>query len=288
MDRFGAKEMEPIGHPLVSKAIENAQKRVEARNFEIRKHLIEYDDVMNKQREVVYKLRDAILKGENLIEVYQEAVSSLVERILAKYAFSKFSEEWQWDEIKGEYGLIFLTDFAIEEETKKQISSETLFEKLTEIANQRFEQRKQELGEELFNDLLKFVFLRTIDTKWRDHLYALDLLREGIGLRAYGQKDPLIEYKQESFRMFDETMSDYYKEAITLLFRAQVKTTERRAQPKAIKAYKPTISAQSTQGPSETPPPKTVSQRTAVRVGRNEPCPCGSGKKYKKCCGQNE
>ncbi len=288
MDRFGAKEMEPIEHPLVSKAIENAQKRVEARNFEIRKHLIEYDDVMNKQREVVYKLRDTILKGENLTEVYQQAVSSLVEGILAKYAITKYPEEWQWDEIRGEYGLIFLTDFAFDEETKKQITSETLFEKLTEIANQRFEQRKQELGEELFDDLLKFVFLRTIDTKWRDHLYALDLLREGIGLRAYGQKDPLIEYKQESFRMFDETMSDYYKEAVTLLFRAQVKTTERKARPQAIKAYKPTISAQSTQGSAESPPPKTVSQRTAVRVGRNEPCPCGSGKKYKKCCGQNQ
>ncbi len=288
MDRFGAKEMEPIEHPLVSRAIENAQKRVEARNFEIRKHLIEYDDVMNKQREVVYKLRDTILKGESLIEVYQQAVSSLVEGILAKYAITKYPEEWQWDEIRGEYGLIFLTDFNIEEETKKQITSETLLEKLTEIANQRFEQRKQELGEELFNDLLKFVFLRTIDTKWRDHLYALDLLREGIGLRAYGQKDPLIEYKQESFRMFDETMSDYYKEAVTLLFRAQVKTTERKAQPQAIKAYKPTISAQSTQGPAESPPPKTVSQRTTVKVGRNEPCPCGSGKKYKKCCGQNQ
>jgi preprotein translocase subunit SecA len=289
MDRFGAKEMEPIEHPLVSKAIENAQKRVEARNFEIRKHLLEYDDVMNKQREVVYKLRDRILIGKDLIATYEESAGIVIDNILQKYASAKFSEEWQWDEIRGEYGLIFLTDFSIDEATKKTITPKILFDQLLQIAQQRLEDRRQELGEELFQDLLKYVFLKTLDSKWRDHLYALDMLREGIGLRAYGQQDPLIEYKQESFRMFDEMMTEFHKEAITLLFRAQVRTPETRQRPSAIRAYKPTIAAQPVLGgkPEKTTT-QTAPQRLAVRVGRNEPCPCGSGKKYKKCCGRNQ
>uniref|UniRef100_A0A7C6AB26 Uncharacterized protein n=1 Tax=candidate division WOR-3 bacterium TaxID=2052148 RepID=A0A7C6AB26_UNCW3 len=289
MDRFGAKEMEPIEHPLVSKAIENAQKRVEARNFEIRKHLLEYDDVMNKQREVVYKLRDRILIGKDLIATYEESAGIVIDNILQKYASAKFSEEWQWDEIRGEYGLIFLTDFSIDEATKKTITPKILFDQLLKIAQQRLEDRRQELGEELFQDLLKYVFLKTLDSKWRDHLYALDMLREGIGLRAYGQQDPLIEYKQESFRMFDEMMTEFHKEAITLLFRAQVRTPETRQRPSAIRAYKPTIAAQPVLGgkPEKTTT-QTTPQRLAVRVGRNEPCPCGSGKKYKKCCGRNQ
>ena len=288
MDRFGAKEMEPIEHPLVSKAIENAQKRVEMRNFEIRKHLLEYDDVMNKQREVVYKLRDDILKGDRITEIYEEVASSVIDRILAQYTNSKYPEEWQWEEIKGEYGLIFLSEFVIDDKTKKELTFQTLYNQLLKIARQRLENRKQELGEELFNDLLKFVFLRTLDNKWRDHLYALDILREGIGLRAYGQKDPLIEYKQESFRMFDETMSDFHKEAITLLYRAQVRTQEKKPRTQTIRAYKPTISASTSSSSSESPSTETVPQRVTGRVGRNEPCPCGSGKKYKKCCGRNQ
>ena len=289
MDRFGAKETEPIEHPWVTKAIDNAQKRVETRNFEIRKHLLEYDNMMNLQRKRCYELRDDILKGEKLVEHYEESASSIIDGILAKHTKSKYPDEWQWDEIEGEFELTFLTDFKTNEETKKQITPEVLFDELMKIAKQRFEDRKQELNEELFNDLLKFVLLRTLDAKWRDHLIALDDLREGIGLRAYGQEDPLIKFKQEADRIFwSETMPNFYKEAITLLFRAQVRTPERKPQPREIRAYKPTVSAQTSEGPSEPPPTKTAPQRAAVRVGRNEPCPCGSGKKYKKCCGQNQ
>jgi len=186
--------------------------------------------------------------------------------------------------------VVFLVQFKIDQATRKQIVPEILFDELMKVAKQRFEDRKQELGEELFNDLLKFVLLRTLDAKWRDHLIALDDLREGIGLRAYGQEDPLMKFKQEADRIFwAETMPNFYKEAITLLFRAQVRTQERKPQPREIRAYKPTASAQSASGGQPEPPTtQTAPQRAAVRVGRNEPCPCGSGKKYKKCCGQKQ
>lgn len=284
MDRFGQKEMEPLQHPLVTKAIENAQKRVEMRNFEIRKRLLEYDDVMNKQREVVYHLRDEILKGENLKDIYMDIAAEFLDDLIAKYAVSKYPEEWQWDDLKGEFAMVFLTDFDIPAEEIPKMKPEILHKRLLELAEIRLQQRKEELGEELFNELLRFVLLRTIDTKWRDHLYSLDALREGIGLRAYGQKDPLVEYKQESFRMFNEMMGDFYKEAITLLYRAQVGPAPEKAAPRApVRAYKPTLTATKTQ--ASKPEPVTA-VRKVPKVGRNDPCPCGSGKKYKYCCGR--
>ncbi len=290
MDRFGVKEMEPIVNPLVSRAIENAQKRVEGRNAEIRKHLLEYDDVMNKQREVVYHLRDQILKGENLSEIYSSATESIIERLISKYSTSKYPEEWDWQSLKSEFGLLFITNFTISDNEIPRMKPEILTEAFKKITQERYLQREQELGKELLSDLAKFVFLRIIDTKWRDHLYAMDMLREGIGLVAYGQKDPLIEYKQESFQMFNEMMTDFNQEAVSLLFRVQVQTQDKRAATQPIRAYKPEITAQ---GPVDTREPKpaaniTPQQRSSVKVGRNNPCPCGSGKKYKRCCGINQ
>lgn len=297
MDRFGVKEMEPIQNVLVSRAIENAQKRVESRNFEIRKHLLEYDDVMNRQREVIYHMRNQVLKGENLNELYNDAAESIINQIINKYTTSKLQDEWEWDSLKGEFGLIFLTDFTISENEIAQIKKEMLIESLEKIAQERYEQRERELGKELFLELVKAVFLRIIDTKWRDHLYALDILREGISLVAYGQKDPLIEYKQESFKMFDEMMTEFNKEAISLLFRAQVQTPDRRAMLKPVHAYKPEItragvstssdSKRKNQPTQETVGKKIPQRNVTTKVGRNDPCPCGSGKKYKKCCGIN-
>jgi len=297
MDRFGVKEMEPIQNPLVSRALENAQKRVESRNFEIRKHLLEYDDVMNRQREVIYNMRDQVLKGENLIELYDDAVDNVINQLIGKYAASKYPDEWDWDGLKSEFGLVFLTDFSVSDNEMNQIKPDTLTEALQNIAQERYQQRENELGKELFSELAKAVFLRIIDTKWRDHLYALDILREGISLVAYGQKDPLIEYKQESFKMFDEMMNDFNKEAISLLFRAQVQTTDRKVASKPVHAYKPEITrsgiapAQESKNeyqPSQAKVGANMPQRNAkAKVGRNDPCPCGSGKKYKKCCGMN-
>ncbi|MEO0072910.1 MAG: preprotein translocase subunit SecA [candidate division WOR-3 bacterium] len=287
MDRLGVKEMEPIQNPLVSKAIENAQKRVEARNFEIRKHLLEYDDVMNKQREVVYHLRDRILQGENLEEIYYESVEEIINQLASKYASAKNPEEWDWEGLRGEFGLIFLADFTVEKEELDKIRPEVLKAALKKIAENRLAERKQELGEDIFKSLAKAVFLRIIDAKWRDHLYALDILREGVGLVAYGQKDPLIEYKQESFRMFNEMMSEFYRDAVSLLLRAQVELPKERRVSQPMYAYKPEITSVglNEQSKKEVIKPKQPQLITSPKVGRNDPCPCGSGKKYKKCCG---
>jgi len=284
MDRFGGEEQKPITHPLVTRAIASAQKRVEENHFEIRKHLLEYDDVMNKQREVIYKMRDEVLKGENLKARAIQFFDDALENTLIKYTDPKINpEEWDWENIRNEFNLIFLTDIHIPKNDIPRMKQETLLDMLVEKAKERLAQRERELGEELFKELLKFVLLGTIDSRWRDHLYSLDAVREGINLRAYGQKDPLIEYKQESFKMFDELLGHLAKDASGLLFRAQPGPRVHRPQP--TKEYKPGIESK----PGDTATP-TQQQATAVgqkKVGRNDPCPCGSGKKYKKCCGRN-
>ncbi len=283
MERFGQKEMEPLEHPLVSRAIANAQKRVEMRNFEIRKHLLEFDDVMNKQREVIYRLRDEYLKGEDLKGAFLESASFVIDEMIAKYTTDKYPENWQWDDLRGEFGLIFLTDFVISSEEIPKMKREILREKLLQIACERFEHRRQELQEK-FADFFRYIFLRTIDARWRDHLYGIDLLREGINWVAYGQKDPLLEYKQESFAMFKETLASFHRESLTLFFRVVVTTEEKRKPNLPLVAYKPTLTATPGEKPMEEKTPAT----TTPRIGRNVPCPCGSGKKYKKCCGRNK
>lgn len=281
MDRFGGEEQKPLTHPLVTRAIANAQKRVEENHFEVRKHLLEYDDVMNRQRETIYKMRDAVLKGENLkgraIQLFDEAI----EDILWRHTDPKVNpEEWDWDSIKGEFNMIFLTDAVIPKDRIPKIKQEELLDMLLERAKEKLSWREQELGEDIFNELLKFVLMHIIDSKWRDHLYALDDLRQGINLRAYGQKDPLIEYKQESSKMYENMLVDIAKSTSGLVFRAQPGPKQRKVQ--KTREYKPTDAAKPGGAPAKQ---KTVT--VGKKTGRNDPCPCGSGKKYKKCCGRN-
>jgi len=291
MDRFGGEEQKPLTHPLVTRAIANAQKRVEENHFEVRKHLLEYDDVMNKQREVIYKIRDEVLLGENLKERVVKFFEDAIEDIIMKYTDSKINpEEWDWEAVKGEFNLLFLTDVAIPKDSIPKIKQEELLDMLLAKAKEKIDWREQEFESEIFHDLLKFVLLGTVDSKWRDHLYSLDALREGISLRAYGQKDPLLEYKQESFKMFDELQRDLARDASGLVFRAQPRPgTVRR--PQATREYKPSTRPQAAQQPVGAAPgsvrPGTATATATKKVGRNDPCPCGSGKKYKKCCGRN-
>ncbi len=280
MDRFGGEEQKPLTHPLVTKAIANAQKRVEENHFEVRKHLLDYDDVMNKQRETIYKMRNGILKGENLktraVQFFEEAI----EDILLKHTDSKSNpEEWDWDSIKGEFNVLFLTSVVIPKDKIPKMKQEELLDMLLEKAKEKLSWREKELGENVLKELLKFVLLGTIDNKWRDHLYGLDAVREGIRLRAYGQKDPLIEYKQEAFKMYDELSIDIAKHASGLVFRAQPGPRQSKVQ--KTREYKPSAAAKPDGAP--------IKQKTVTggkKVGRNDPCPCGSGKKYKKCCGR--
>jgi len=184
--------------------------------------------------------------------------------------------------------MTFLADLRLDEDSRQQATPEALRQTLTDIASRRYDERRQELGDRQFAGLCRSVFLYALDSRWREHLYALDTLREGISLSAYGQKDPLVEYKRESFDLFQEMMRDLYKDALTMLFRAQLRGTEERRQParRPVRAYKPEASAAPAGGPAE--PVKAVqTRRSTDKVGRNDPCPCGSGKKYKRCCGSN-
>ena len=218
--------------------------------------------------------------------------------MVEKHAQGNHPEEWAWADLRAEFGMAFLADFEIPADDLPRLNIETLADQLLEIATNRFHQRRQQLGDQLFANLLKVALLRTLDSRWRDHLYALDALREGINLQAYGQKDPLLEYKQGSFKLFDEMMTEYRREAITFLFRAEIKPTDRRppatdlrpltSDPRA-RAYKPEAGSEpAAASPVAAGPRASPQRRTQTKVGRNDPCPCGSGKKYKKCCGKEE
>jgi len=207
-----------------------------------------------------------------------------IEDIILKYTDPKVNpEEWEWDNMRGEFNLLFLTDVVIPKEMTSRIKQEEVLDFFLDKAKERFGWREKELPPEVLNELLKFVLLGTIDSRWREHLYALDALREGINLRAYAQKDPLIEYKQESFKMFDDLMSDVAKDITGLVFRAQPGPMARK--PLATREYKP--SADGKPGSTTAAPQGLAPVAAQKKVGRNDPCPCGSGKKYKKCHGRN-
>ncbi len=288
MDRWGGEEDESITSGLVTRVIANAQKRVEIRNAEIRRHLLEYDDVMNRQREIVYSLRDTILKEHELTDVFNEILEGFVEQLINRFAHDRNPQEWDWEAMRTELLKTFLTDLLLNETQCLDLSREELKEHLRQLARNRYQQLAQELGGEVFPEWCRRVFLATLDEAWRDHLHQLDILREGIGLQAYGQKDPLVEYKQESFRLFSDTMGEFYHNALRVLFRVDPRSGADRlsAGPRvAVQAYKPEMGEE----PDQKTAPKSGTspvRRQLPKVGRNDPCPCGSGKKYKRCCGR--
>jgi preprotein translocase subunit SecA len=289
MERLGMEEGEPIEHKLVTRAIGTAQKRVETHNFEIRKHLLEYDDVMNKQREIIYGMRRQILDGESQQETIEEWITDTLTGTLETYApGSSHPEDW---EVPGLAEALFRTfDVRIAPAHFTEIASREGLEEFTAAeVRKRRESREQELGSELIRALERHVMLIVIDAQWKDHLLSIDHLKEGIGLRGYGQRDPLTEYKREAFDLF-QAMVDRVKEAVVeRLFKVQV---ERESQ-----VEMPTVTAMRDvqEGRGDLPARGDVggasaaasrpAPRTAMgeKVGRNDPCPCGSGKKYKKC-----
>lgn len=280
MDRFGGEEQKPITHPLVTRAIANAQKRVEENHFEIRKKLLEYDDVMNKQREEIYRRRDELLRGENLMEIAHQLFEDALEDVLLRNTDTRTNpEEWDWDLIRTDFNMLFLTEIVLPHDEIGKMKQEKLLDLLLDKAKEHLTWRMQELGEEKCTEMMKFVLLGTLDSRWRDHLYALDDLRQGINLRAYGQRDPLIEYKQESHKLFEELRVDVAKNSSMLMFRARPQPQQRT--PQRTREYKPTAASR----PGDQPPPP-ITVKGEKKVGRNDPCPCGSGKKYKKCCGR--
>lgn len=279
MDRFGMDDETPIDAKLVSKTIENAQKRVENNNFEARKHVLDYDDVMNQQREVIYGERRKVLTGDNIRDNILDMVTKVVEQAVADAAGeSSHIEEWNLDQLMEDAGL-FLPHHTDTKEDWLKLSGEELQEKLKADALAYFALREEELGVENMENVARYVLLRVIDRQWMDHLDAMDHLRTGIGLQAIGQKNPLIEYKYAAYDMFTEMVAAIRREVVRFVMRARLNT-----EPQETVAVKNVQENRTADGTEKAKQPV----RKDHSVGRNDPCPCGSGKKYKKCCGMQQ
>ena len=290
------EEGEPIEHTMVTRAIGTAQKRVETRNFEIRKHLLEYDDVMNKQREIVYGMRREILEGESQEETVLEWIGEVVAALVGRYAPEDAHPE-AWDVAALNEGLYRQFDFRLpaDLDVTEIGSQEALVTEVTELAEKAYRERERQLGPEMFHRLERWIMLglrwedgefRGIDQLWKDHLLSMDHLKEGIGLRGYGQRDPLTEYKKEAFDMFQE-MVDHLKE-IVLEQLFKVRMVREEAAPIRVAAAPPPRWQERHGGTADLAPARPAPGAeprlpSGAKVGRNDPCPCGSGKKYKKC-----
>jgi preprotein translocase subunit SecA len=293
MDRLGVKDGEVIQHGMVTKAIERAQKRVEAQNFAIRKHLLEYDNVMNQQREVIYDRRAVALEGADLKDEVLGLIEKVVESKVNQFTGSnEYPENWNLTGLREELRKIFLLELKFKDEDIPKLTQNELKEKIISVVKEIYENKEKAYSSEIMRQLERFAMLQAIDESWKEHLYELDMLKTGIGLRAYGQKDPLLEYKKEAFQMFAEMVDRVDEEALSLIYKLQVREKEeqaRRREPEkrlqAIHQEAAGMGYSTTNQAEEVAPGKSKPVKVGQKVGRNDPCPCGSGKKYKKCCG---
>ncbi|MCK4691960.1 MAG: SEC-C domain-containing protein, partial [Desulfuromonadales bacterium] len=283
MEKLKIPEGEPIEHGIISKAIENAQKKVEAHNFDIRKHLIEYDDVMNRQREVIYTQRREVLAGEELKETVHSIIDETVEDMVATFCPEKTSaDDWDMQRLLEDFSnqFAFQPDLSLlDQEKMKQQEIEQL---LREQATGRLESKEEDFSPPIMKHLMRVLLLQSIDSQWKDHLLSIDHLKEGIGLRSYGQKNPKEEYKREAYSLFMEMMGRIRQEVQQKLFRVQLAREEDVEQMEAQRRRQK-LSLNRLGGDDQGRKPAV---RDEEKIGRNDPCPCGSGKKYKKCCGK--
>jgi len=340
MDKLGAQEGEVITHRFLTRAIEQAQKRVEGHHFAIRKHLLEYDDVMNQQREVIYTLRNAALEKADLRDRVAEMMTEQVQALIDKHVSpSAHPDQWDLTGLGDDMQMLLLAPVDLSGE---RLSYQELQERCQTAARNAYADREALFGPDQMREIERWILLRVIDEKWRDHLYEIDQLRAGIGLRAYGQKDPLLEYKREAFDMFEELMANIDADTVRYLFRVMPARPQQAPPPPpaprqgeaavpaagngsegagapapapqpaprrapepaetvvvgagglaarpmgAIRENKPaagTVGGPRTAAPAAPEPPPQTFVRDQPKVGRNDPCPCGSGKKYKKCHG---
>ncbi len=289
MGRFGMEEDQPIEHNLVTKAIENAQRRVEANNFEIRKHLLEYDNVMNKQREVIYTQRREVLVGEDLKDSVMEMVEEQTEGIVDLFSDEKVHPE-DWD-LKGLQDAVyqqFSFRWAPFVKGEDGLNRDRLKEMVLQAAKEVYQKKEEEFGMGTLRYLERVIMLQSIDYHWKDHLLGIDQLKEGIGLRGYGQKDPRIEYQKEAYQMFLEMLDRIKRDTVEKLYAVQIAKEQEVKEMKAERKQTFILSRgreSSQSGGGETEDGKGVTvRREGKKVGRNDPCPCGSGKKYKRCC----
>ena len=283
VNALGLEEDQAIENRMLSNAIEGAQKKVEGKNFDIRKHVLQYDDVMNKQREVIYGQRRQVLNGENLKDSFIKMIDGVVDGMVATYCHeSPHPDFWDWQGMSAYAENLFMPKGSLElaKEKMDQMDKEDLKEILHTSALEAYEAKENDIGSELMRELERVVLLRVVDQKWMDHIDAMDQLRHGIGLRAYGQRDPVVEYKFEGFDMFEEMIKNIQQDSVKLVLRSRI---DNQNQPQREKVAEPVAASHG----GEDQPKKPVA-RNSDKVGRNDLCPCGSGKKYKKCCGVNQ
>jgi len=284
MEKLGMQEGEPIEHNLLSKAIENAQSKVEGQNFEIRKQLLEYDDVMNQQREVIYRRRREILMGKSLKTDIEDMILDKAEMLADGIVEDKVPpEEWDFKALDKSVFKQFNFHFRTpDDETLENLDGEELARLINEAALAVYREKEMEIGEADIRNLERYILLQTIDSMWKDHLLSMDHLKEGIGLRGYAQQNPLLVYKKEGYEMFADMMDRVNEETLGILYRIAI------AAPREIEEMqKPREQDMVFSGSGDAEPPKRQPvKRKEKKVGRNAPCPCGSGKKYKKCCGR--
>jgi preprotein translocase subunit SecA len=317
LDRLGPKsddgEEEPIEAKMLTKQIEGAQRKVEEQNYLIRKRVLEYDDVMNQQREVIYKYRDEVLEGRDMGSVAREHIEEVIHRLVDEYTQGDFVDDWQLDELWEQLDQIFHPDFGVEDLDRSSLDREELKRMLVEDAMALYDEREKELGEELMRALERYLVLQIIDQRWREHLYDMDYLREGIHLRGFAQIEPIVAYKNEAFTLFDDLMNSIWSDFARMIYNVQVEVEaadggqQQGAAPAAppeweqprqagglgALEYRAGVQQQGAYGVVEEEPPEqqapTVVQQRRVgeheNIGRNDPCWCGSGKKFKKCHG---
>ena len=283
MEKLGVDEDTPIDAKILSNAIENAQKQVESRNFQTRKTVLEYDDVMNTQRKVIYEQRRKVLDGENLKEAVQNMLTGVItNEVNAHMGEQKHMDAENWREVCAQYRGLFLTpdEFKFTDEELLKYDAQGLIDLLQERATDIYTRKEKELGEPLMRELERVMMLRVVDEYWMDNIDAMQELRQGIGLRAYGQNDPVVEYKREGYEMFERMIAAIQEETLRRIFLARIQVG---GQVKRERVAKVTGESAGNDGTVKKQPVKK-----GQKVGRNDPCPCGSGKKYKKCCGRFE
>ena len=310
---LGADENMPIQSKMLSKAVENAQKKVEGRNFTIRKNVLQYDDVMNTQREIIYKQRREVLDGENLKSSIEKIIDTVANKLVSAYTTENgINKEPFMQDVATTFGITILNSLGMEDNnnleqnqsgtteekasstkanktSKMSIKPEEVTKELTEKAHQKYAQKEQEFGENVLRELERVVMLKIVDERWMDHIDAMDELKDGIGLRAYGQKDPVVQYRIEGFDMFDQMIEDIQLNVVKVLMNAR----KREGAPTRHESVKITGEGfENTNMQLNSSAPKQEKTHTPIvntepKVGRNDPCPCGSGKKYKNCCGKN-
>ncbi|MFC1837069.1 preprotein translocase subunit SecA [Thermodesulfobacteriota bacterium] len=289
LDKLGMEEDEPIEHNMISRAIENAQRKVEGHNFDIRKHLLEYDDVMNMQREVIYQQRREALDSKDIKPIIEDILTEEMESVAAEFVEPKvLSPDWDWQGINERLHSIIGVTPEWSEDAKQDLDHDKFVDRLLQLARQAYEKQEESIGLEGMRYLERVVFLQMVDTYWKEHLLNMDHLKEGIGLRGYGQKNPLNEYKREGFEMFSSMIEAVKQKTLSTLFRIQIAAEEDVDREAMEKRKQQQAEMRLSRGGEGTGQAQKPVKRQGEKVGRNDPCPCGSGKKYKKCCGRHQ